>query len=374
LHVPSLDFIPRRANGGFALEFSERLVKAGFASGPMRVGSYDIFLNEPLPYTRFCHDFCQREKNLTVALEARVESIEGTDSLFERILFEGREEPVQARAFVDTTREAEIAYLGGADYETSIDRPVRRRTFAFCISGQEVDAATEENLRFFSDRILHGIRFGTLTPQIAMAAIKIARIDGECNSCIRLNEEGDHFSALNQDSFIRFQILGANLAKELAAFLRSNVPGFEKCDVATHPAMPCAPESRRLVGRHRLSVEDVLSATVFEDRVCNLGWPIMADPMEMSDPSNSRKSTAPPAVPLRALLSKNIDNLVAAGRSVSSCYTVQGALRVVGSALALGQAAGLAAAEIVRSPESAIPVGSEPETAAKIRRALEESL
>jgi hypothetical protein len=374
LYAKSPDMIPRPANGGFAMEFAERLLKFGCASGPLRAGPFDILLNEPLPYTRFCHDFCQREKNLTVALETRVELIEGSDSHFDKLFFEGRQGPVRAKAFVDTTREAEIAFLGGAEYETSVDRPVKRRTFVLCVSNQEVNATSDENLRFFSDRIVSGIRSGELAPQMAMVAIKIARLDREWNACIRLDDEGDHFSALNQDSLIRFQILGGNLTEQLCQFLRANVPGFEKCRVDVVPSHPCAPESRRLVGRHRLSPEDLQSNTDFEDAVCRLAWPIMADPMIAKESTSSANPLPPPGVPLRSLLSKNITNFVVAGRCVSSSYVVQGALRVAGAALSLGQAAGLAAAEIARSSSLSIPEGSEPETASKIRAELEKGL
>ena len=374
LYSRSADVIPRPANGGFALEFAELLLKVGCASGPLRVGPFDVLLNEPQPFTRFCHDFCGREKNLTVATEIRLEMVEGNDSHFEQVFFEGRSEPVRAKVFVDTTRETEVAFLGGADYETSVDRPVRRRTFVFCVSGQDVNATNEENLRIFSERIVEGVRMRQLTPQIGMVAIKIARIDSEWNSCIRLDDEGDHFSTLNQDSLIRFQILGGNLAAELSQFLRSNVPGFEKCEVAVHPSYPCTPESRRIVGRHRLSAEDLQKGTVFEDAVCRLGWPMMADPMVMGETVPGPDTSNPAHVPLRSLLSKNIHNFVVAGRSISSAYTVQGSLRVAGASLALGQAAGMAAAEMVRSPGHAISEGSESGVAATIRAAMGKNL
>lgn len=374
LYERSPDMIPRPANGGFAMEFAERLLKVGCASGPLRAGPFDMLLNEPLPYTQFCREFCGREKNLTIALETRVESVEGSDSHFERLVFEGREGPVRAKAFVDTTREAEIAFLGGADYETSVDRPVRRRTFVFCVSDQELTATTEENLKVFSERIVQGIRSGELTPHLALVVIKFARLDREWNACIRLDEEGDHFSALNPDSLIRFQILGENLTGELRQFLRAHVPGFQKCQVEVVPAQACAPESRRLVGRYRLAPEDLQSTIDFEDAVCRVAWPIMADPMIASGSTFGPKPFPAPAVPLRSLLSANIQNFVAGGRSVASSYIVQGALRVAGSSLALGQAAGLAAAEIARSPTLSIPEGTEPETASKIRAELEKGL
>jgi len=63
-----------------------------------------------------------------------------------------------------------------------------------------------------------------------------------------------------------------------------------------------------------------------------------------------------------------------AGRCISSAYVAQGALRVIGTSLAIGQAAGLAAATTARSEEMTIPAGSEAAVAAKIRAAFESGL
>ena len=373
-HIPSPDLIPRQANGGFALEFAERLVKSGAACGPRRTGVFDILLHEPILFTRFCHDLCQREKNLTVLLDAQLDSVEGTESLLETVHFEGREAPVSASVFVDTTREAQTVFLGGADYESAEGRPTRREAFIFCISDQENNATNEDGLVTFSERIVNGIRSGVLTPQIGLAVMKIMILDQDWDACIRLDAEGDHFSALHPDSLIRFQILSGNLALELGNFLRGNVPGFEKCRVSVIPAESFPEESRRVMGRHRLSEEDIQSGMEFDDAVCRLAWPLRADPMLMGEATASPHHPFGGTVPLRSLLSRNIQNLLTAGRCISSSYAAQGSLRVAGTALALGQAAGLAAVRIANSPDLAIPAGAEPEVAATIRTALEQGL
>ena len=374
LHIPSPDLVPRPANGGFALDFGDRLVKSEAACGPLRVGPYDILIQEPLLLTRFCRDLCAREKNLTVFLGARLDSVEGGETLFESLFFEDREGPVRGRVFVDSSREALTAFLGGADYESAEGRPRRRQAYIFSISGQDADATDSEGLHRFSERIVRGIHTGVLTPQIALAVMKIVTIDQDWDACIRLDAEGDHFSALNPDSLIRFQILSGNLAVELGHFLRGNVPGFEKCRVEIVPAQSFIEESRRVVGRHRLSEEDIRTGVPFDDAVCRLGWPLMADPMLMGAMSSLPKRQPEAFVPLRSLLSKNIRNLLMAGRCVASSYTAQGALRVAGAALAIGHAAGLAAVQAARSPQSAIPEGAEAGIAAAIRPALERGL
>ena len=370
LYVTSQDMIPRPANGGLALEFAERLANSGSGTAPKRVGPFDVIFQSPIQYARHCWDLCQREKNLTVALQTPLVSVNASESRIESVELAGREEPVQARAFVDTTREAELAFLAGADFEGTESCTNRRRAFIFSIRGHEANASDEEGRRIFSDYLVKALSQGLLTPQIGLAVIRLVQMDENPDACVGLDAEGDHFSALNPDSLTRFQILSGNLAIELGGFLRSTMRGFEKCEVTVVPAQACERESRRVTGRHRLTEADFQSFPDFDDAVCRAGWPVFADPSlvrsRAHDPTSSRAS----AIPLRALISKEIGNLLMAGRCISSAYVAQGALRVIGTSLAIGQAAGLAAVETARSEEQSIPQNQESEVAARIRAVL----
>lgn len=371
LYLTSQDMIPRPANGGLALEFAEHLVNSGTGTAPKRVGPFDVIFQSPIQYSRHCWDLCQREKNLTVALKTPLVSVNASDSRIESVELAGREEPVRARAFLDTTREAELAFLAGADFEGHESCTNRRRAFIFSIRSHEANASDEEGRRIFSEHLVKALSQGVLTPQIGLAVIRLVQMDENPNACLGLDAEGDHFSALNPDSLTRFQILSSNLANELGGFLRSTMRGFEKCEVTVVPAQACERESRRVTGRHRLTDADFQSSPDFNDAVCRAGWPVFADPSLLRsivfDPTRVR----PTAVPLRALISKDIGNLLMAGRCISSAYVAQGALRVIGTSLAIGQAAGLAAVETARSEEQSIPENQEAEVAAKIRSVLE---
>ena len=374
LYVVSQDMIPRPANGGLAMELAERLLSSGAASGPLRVGQFDMIFQSPPLYARHCRDLCAREGNLTVALNTRLAAVNATETIIESVELEGRVEPVRARAFVDSTREAELAFLAGADFEGTESCSRRRQAFIFSIRGQELNATDEEGRRRFSELIVEGIGRGILTPQIGLAVMRLVQINENPNACVGLDAEGDHFSALNPDSLIRFQILSGNLAVELGNYLRTTMPGFEKCEVAVVPAQACERESRRVTGRHRLTEEDLQSGEEFEDAVCRAGWPLLADPSLLGSAAFDPKRARACAVPLRSLISRDIGNLVMAGRCISSAYVAQGALRVIGTSLAIGQAAGLAAAATARNENQTIPLGSEPEVAASIRADLDAGL
>ena len=374
LYVVSQDIIPRPANGGLALEFVEHLVNSGAAGGPQRVGPFDMIFQSPIQFARQCLEMCRREKNLTIALNTRLDSVEGSETRIESLGFEGRGESVRARAFVDTTREAELAFLAGADFEGTESCSRRRQAFIFSISNQEADAADDEGRRRLSELIVDGINSGILTPQIGLAVMRLVQLDENPDACVGLDAEGDHFSALNPDSLIRFQILSGNLAMELGNYLRSNMPGFQKCEVAVVPAQACERESRRVIGRYRLTEEDLQSGADFEDAVCRSGWPLLADPSLLGSAVFDPKRARACAIPLRSLISKDIGNLLMAGRCISSAYVAQGALRVIGTCLAIGQAAGIAAAATAQSEKNSIPPTNETAVSATIRAALETGL
>ncbi|MGQ9729771.1 MAG: FAD-dependent oxidoreductase [Candidatus Zipacnadales bacterium] len=112
--------------------------------------------------------------------------------------------------------------------------------------------------------------------------------------------------------------------------------------------VPGKRESRRLIGDYVLRQQDCVEARRFEDTVAYGGWPI--DIHAYGGIENS----APPArfdhlediytIPFRMLYSRNIDNLLMAGRDASATHLAHGSTRVMATCAVMGQAAGTAAA------------------------------
>jgi hypothetical protein len=112
-------------------------------------------------------------------------------------------------------------------------------------------------------------------------------------------------------------------------------------------------ESRRLIGDYILTQNDVQSARVFPDRISYGGWPLDVHHPEgiYSGPEGPYDFTPPVpiyTIPFRCLYSKNIDNLLFAGRDMSVTHVALGSVRVQGTLAAIGQAAGTAAAMCVQ--------------------------
>jgi hypothetical protein len=102
-------------------------------------------------------------------------------------------------------------------------------------------------------------------------------------------------------------------------------------------------ESYRIVGETMITVDDYTSGRCFDDAVCNAFYPVDLHTKTGVRPKPLKPGTVP-TVPLSALIPKGSRNIIVAGRSVSSDRLANSGLRVQASCMAMGQAAGAAAA------------------------------
>ena len=124
--------------------------------------------------------------------------------------------------------------------------------------------------------------------------------------------------------------------------------------------LPGKRESRRYVGDYVLTQQDVESGRLFDDQVAYGGWQIDNHlpggfNMQGKDEFHLQKKrlTEPYGIPLRCLYSKNISNLMFAGRNISASHLAFASTRVMGTCGVLGQAVGTAAALMTQNHMSA---------------------
>jgi len=106
-------------------------------------------------------------------------------------------------------------------------------------------------------------------------------------------------------------------------------------------------ESYRILGEVVITHEDYVGGRVFDDAVCYAFYPVDLHTRQGVRPQPLKEGIVP-TVPLRALIPKDSRNLMVAGRSVSSDRLANSGLRVQASCMAMGQAAGAAAALAAR--------------------------
>jgi hypothetical protein len=117
--------------------------------------------------------------------------------------------------------------------------------------------------------------------------------------------------------------------------------------------LPGKRESRRYVGKYIITQNDVESEGRFDDIVAYGGWS-MDDHFPEGfyytggHPTIYHPAPSPWGIPLRALISRNIDNLVFAGRNISVTHAALSSSRVMATCAIMGQALGAAVAMAVK--------------------------
>ncbi len=102
-------------------------------------------------------------------------------------------------------------------------------------------------------------------------------------------------------------------------------------------------ESYRIVGETIITVDDYTSGRVFDDAICYAFYPVDLHTKDGVKPEPLAKGIIP-TIPLSALVPKGSKNIIVAGRCVSSDRQANSGLRVQAPCMAMGQAAGVAAA------------------------------
>jgi hypothetical protein len=132
----------------------------------------------------------------------------------------------------------------------------------------------------------------------------------------------------------------------LVSLLREGVPELKDAYLlaaATHIGVR---ETRRIVGDYQITADDILGCRPFDDVIALGSWPIDIHPADGRVGVHPHKENPPVPypIPLRCLLVAGLDNVSVAGRCISATHEAHGSTRVSGTAMALGQAAGTAAA------------------------------
>jgi len=125
------------------------------------------------------------------------------------------------------------------------------------------------------------------------------------------------------EDLTRAEIQGREALYRTVDFIRTRLPGFSKCFVIDVAPQTGVRQSRLLEGEYVMTKEDVLQRARFEDSV-----------------ARGRDYY----YPYRALLPRGIDNLLVAGRHYSATHAAQKISREIPPCMAMGEAAGVAAA------------------------------
>ena len=247
---------------------------------------------------------------------------------------------VRPGVVVDASGDADICALAGAPYEAPGD-DVQSLSTVFRVAN--VDVARAQAVP--KEELWRLMREGRDSGRYALTRIEgsIHRTPHE-GVMMALMTRVRRVDATDADQLAAAEVEGRRQAHEYFRFLRECVPGYEPAVLlSTSPAIGVR-ESRRIVGEHVLTAEEILAATQFPDQIARCGAPIE----EHHSGDDTRwvylEEGGTYGIPFRSLQPQALDNVLVAGRCFSATHDAHASARSMGTCMAMGQAAGTAAA------------------------------
>jgi hypothetical protein len=352
---------------GIAQEIVDRLMEQGGSPGHLRDTCgfcYTVTPYHPEKYKLLALDMLE-EAGVEVLLHSFVDEVEVKENAIQKIKITTKSGPitVSAKRFVDTTGDADIAYLSGAP----------------CIKGRKKDHQTQPMTMKFRMR---GVDLGKVkeaikanpsnfykkTPIDQLSEFPLTAVQGfykEWNeSGVPINRDQVlFFAGPERDEVLvnctRVQGLdgtnvfdltqgereGRKQVMLMADFLQKTIPGFQNASISAVGTQIGIRETRRIEGKYILQINDAISGHKFDDTIALSGYPIdIHDPTGKGVQANTIEGDGSYAIPYRCLIPKVITNLLVAGRCISTSHEALATTRLTPSCMATGQAAGSAAA------------------------------
>lgn len=270
---------------------------------------------------------------------------------------------LQAKVYVDCTGDADLSAWAGAEFDFG-DETGDTMPATHCFILTNVDDYAFRHL-YRSGMSLHASDPESIAFKI-IASGKYPLIPDGHISCIMIGPGTVGFNAghmwkvdnTKPETVSAALVQGRKMARQFRDALAEFCPeAFANAFLVTTGSQVGIRETRRIVGDYVLTLDDYLARRSFPDEICRNSYFIdihqaLDDVKKNNDdrreglrhtihygPGESH------GIPYRSLIPKGLRNVLVAGRSISCERIVQGSVRVMPVCLAMGEAAGLAAAQ-----------------------------
>jgi glycine/D-amino acid oxidase-like deaminating enzyme len=277
---------------------------------------------------------------------------------------------IRVSAVIDASGDADVAAMSGCDVQIGRESdglmtPVSLSFHLYNVDHQELgDYIEVHKTPKFREKIDELRRIGEWPfPYEIFITVQLVQDDVAMVNTMRL----PGVNGIDGRSRTKGLIQGRKEAYELLTIFRKHFPGFQKAEMKAIAPLLGVRETRRIKGDFCLSVKHLTDAAEFADTIgfSIYGWDL-PDPLKPSfqplvDESGGKffnkveKALSTP-IPYRIMVPRPVTNLLCPGRAVSVERDVLGPLRVMAPCMAMGQACGVAAGQMVNHRISAASV------------------
>lgn len=346
MHICGADYHGKRPNARETGLLEEILLEHKHRNPENSFAIFDVILWEKAAFQENLTLHLNTHVNEVLMNGNRIQGVRGSQLGTEKNL------EIHAHIYVDATGDGMIAALAGA--ETKIGREAASQ-YGEIHAPEEADHYTMGNSLMFKARDMgHPVSF--VTPfwanHYTEEDLKL-RNHSEISSGYWWVELGGGDQRVIEDA----EEIRDELMKSIYGIWdhikNGGDHGAENYELEWVGFLPGKRESRRIIGDYVMTEPDCQSGARFEDTVAYGGWPM---DVHVPDGISSTKEQANVflmlddvyAIPYRCYYSKNVDNLMMAGRNISCSHMAFASARVMGTCAVGGQAIGVAAAMAVK--------------------------
>ena len=254
-----------------------------------------------------------------------------------------------AHTFIDCTGDADLAVMAGCPYhlgrEDGLCQPM---TLCFRVANVDEElfwsrGSLQKMQEIYSRWQQEGKTSNPRENILVFKTLVKGVIHFNTTRVIKLDPV-DPFDVTDAEIEARKQML------EVFTMLKEELEAFKDAQLLTSGAWIGARESRMIDGEHLLTENELKDCTRFPDAIAAGNYDI---DIHSPDGSGTSHYYFPDGqyytIPYRSLIPKNADNLLVAGRCISSTHEAQASYRIMPIVCCLGEAAGVAAAECVKN-------------------------
>jgi hypothetical protein len=258
-------------------------------------------------------------------------------------------EAVAGNAFVAATGDGDLGALAGCGFdfgqpETGLTQPMSLICLVAGIRAQEIkdfyaDADEPKGWAVPKDAVRVAMEAGGHSPSYAKPSLFRVRDD----LFILMANHEYKVSGLDVRDITRATLRARKELNALIDGLRGTGGVWKDIRLVSTAEQIGVREGRRLHGLHTVVAEDLKEGRRFDDAVCRVNFGVDVHAL---DPKKNKGIDAHPwrakpyDIPLRALVAKDVQGLMFAGRCISGDFIAHSSYRVTGNSVALGEAAG----------------------------------
>ncbi len=254
---------------------------------------------------------------------------------------------IEADYFIDCTGDARLAFLSGCP--TVLGRPGDHlcQPMTLCFRVGNVDVK-----KFFASR--------PHLQEMWKAALREGKLINPRENILVFTTPTDNILHFNTTRVVKknptdpfdvteAEILARRQVHEVFGFMKEHAEGFERAVLLSTAMEIGVRESRMIAGEYVLTEDDCRTFTKFPDGIAACNYDI-----DIHNPEGTGTSHyyfpegAYYTIPYRSLIPTGVDNMLVAGRCISSDHGAQASYRIMPTVACIGEAAGTAIALAVK--------------------------